>query len=186
MADPEANSLQLLNEVGKVLDQEGVRWAAIGALAVAYHGVVRASLDADAIITFKGSTSDLNRLGDALREKGWKIDIRKGEAGDPLGYVVRIQDTAENQVDLIGGISRMDPALFDRSFPDQLEGFDLKMVSAEDLVALKIFAGSAQDLADAASVVAVQGETLDRDLALALCRGFGPEEEKRAKQLLKS
>lgn len=186
MPDSGSNPLRLLHEVSRILEQEGIQWAAIGALAVAYHGIVRASLDADAIVTFKGSRTDLNRLGPILRAQGWTVDVRKGDPGDPLGYVIRILDADENQVDLIGGISRMDMALFDRVLSDELEGLPMRIVSPEDLIALKVFAGSAQDMTDAASVVEIQGEALDRNLALALCRGFGSEEGKRAEQLLKS
>jgi hypothetical protein len=41
------SSPQLLDQVGRILESKGISWATIGALAVAYHGVVRASLDAD-------------------------------------------------------------------------------------------------------------------------------------------
>jgi hypothetical protein len=183
MPDPDSNPLRLLHEVGRILDREGVSWAAIGALAVAYHGFVRASLDADAIVTFKGSRTDLERLGSSLRAQGWKVDVRKGEPGDPLGYVIRILDAGENQVDLIGGISRMDSTLFDRAITDELEGRSMRIVSPEDLIALKVFAGSAQDLADAAAVVEIQGDALNRNLIHDLCGRFGPEEKKRAQKL---
>lgn len=184
MPDPGSNPLRLLREAGDILDQEGIQWAAIGALAVAYHGIVRASLDADAVVTFKGSRTDLERLGPILRMKGWTVDVRKGDPGDPLGYVIRILDAEENQVVLMGGISRMDSALFNRVLTDDLEGLPMRIVSSEDLIALKVFAGSAQDMTDAASVVEIQGEALDRNLTLALCKGFGSEEAKRAEQLL--
>lgn len=186
MADSDSNPIRLLHEVGRILDQEGVHWAAIGALAVAYHGFVRASLDADAIVTFKGSRTDLDRLAASLRAQGWKVDVRKGGPGDPLGYVIRILDAGENQVDLIGGIARMDSALFDRALADELEGLPMRIVAPEDLIALKVFAGGIQDMADAATVVEIQGEALDRNLIRDLCRLFGPEEEKRAEKLLES
>ena len=75
---PAASSAHLLQYVGRVLESEGIKWATIGALAVAYHGWIRASMDADALITFKGSASDLDRISEKLREQGWKVDSRVG------------------------------------------------------------------------------------------------------------
>jgi hypothetical protein len=123
-------------------------------------------------------------LLERLRGKGWKVEFKEGDEGDPLGFVVRIHDDAGNQVDLIGGIRRLDPGFFDRVVEADLQGLNLLFASPEDLVALKIFAGGPKDLEDAAGVVEVAGEALDRALLIRLCRRFGPEEEKRCEKLL--
>jgi hypothetical protein len=88
------SSPRLLNDIGKVLDGKRVRWATIGALAVAYHGMYRASLDADALISMRGADLDLDGLAETLRAKGLTVDVRMGDEGDPLGFVVRITDGA--------------------------------------------------------------------------------------------
>lgn len=181
-----SNPLQLLRETGRLLDAEGVRWAAIGALAVAYHGWIRASLDADALITLRGSSLDLEGLAARLREAGLKVEVRVGDNDDPLGFVLRLEDRAGNQVDLIGGIRRLDAGFFDRIIEDALGGSPLKFASAEDLVALKVFAGSAKDMEDAAGVVEILGPSLDQERLIGLCRGFGPEEESRCRKLLET
>ena len=40
-------------DVAELLAKQGVRYAVIGAMAAAVHGVVRASLDADAIVALQ-------------------------------------------------------------------------------------------------------------------------------------
>ena len=107
-----SSSPQLLHRIGRILDAEHVNWATIDALAVAYHGVVRASLDADALITLKNAGLDLAALATLLSTQGWTVDTRIGEEGDPLGFVLRISDGASNQVDLVGGIRKLDPDFF--------------------------------------------------------------------------
>lgn len=179
------SSPQLLHQVGESLDEERVPWAAIGALAVAYHGWVRASLDSDALITLRGTGSDLQGLAAKLRGRGWTVEARTGEPGDPLAFVIRITDDRQNQVDLIG-IAGLDPGFFQRSIEADLDGLALKVASAEDLVALKIYAGGPMDLEDAAKVMEVAGPSLDRNLLLGLCADFGEEAEKRARTLLKA
>src|SRR3954469_11031576 len=94
-----SNPVQLLQEVGRILESERISWAAIGALAVAYHGVVRASLDADAAISLKGSATDIDALVRRLRKAGWKVELNLGEEGDPLAFVVRLTDKKKNRVD---------------------------------------------------------------------------------------
>jgi hypothetical protein len=187
MADPRTESpIQLLQEIGHVFDAAGIPWATIGALAVAYHGWIRASLDADALITLKGTGSNLDSLAKVLREKGWKVETRLGEPDDPLGFVVRVEDDQDNMVDLVGGIPRLDPGFFHRTLRDRTEGLDLVFASAEDLIALKVYAGSPMDLEDARKVLKASGSKLDRSLILTLCSAFGEEEGKRAQTLLAS
>jgi predicted nucleotidyltransferase len=150
----------------------------IGALAVAYHGVVRASLDADALITFKGAHLDQEELTRKLNARGWNAALRVGEDDDPLGFVIRITDASSNQVDLIGGIRRLEAGFYERNISAEIDGFVFQIASSEDLIALKIFAGSPKDLEDVEGIVQVMGTALKRDFALSLCRRFGISKEK--------
>lgn len=179
-----ANSPLLLDQIGRTLDESGVRWAAIGALAVAYHGTIRASYDADALISLKGSRTDLDQLAVTLRSSGLKVAVREGEPGDPLGFVVRIQDRTGGQVDLIGGIRKLDPDFFARAKRATIDGIKLRFASAEDLIALKVYAGGPKDLEDAEGVIRVQAGRLDQDLLRRLCKGFGARAAKSCGRLL--
>ena len=179
-----ANSPQLLAQVGQVMDEAGVRWCAIGALAVAYHGWVRASMDADALVTMRDSKVNSEQLIALLRSRGWEVEFRDGDMGDPIGFVIRIRDGQRNMVDLIGGIRKLDPAFFERRIDTELDGMKLRFASVEDLVALKIFAGGPKDLEDAAGVLEIRGASINRELLVSLCHRFGHETEKRCKRLL--
>ncbi len=182
---PEATSSpQLLDRIGRILDAAHVNWATIGALAVAYHGVVRASLDAGALITLKVARLDLDALAAVLSEQGWTVDTRLGEEGDPLGFVLRISDGSGNQVDLVGGIRKLAPGFFNRAIEDEFDGMKLRIASPEDLIALKVFAGGPKDLDDAVGVLDVQGSAINRDLVLRLCGHFGLEEESRFRNMI--
>lgn len=181
-----SNSPKLLDEIGRLLDEAGARWAAIGALAVAFHGVVRASLDADALISLRGSDIDIDQLGDRLRKRGWKAKTRMGEPGDPLGFVIRVQDKDGNQVDLIGGIRKLDSDFFQRSKRTIVDGMKLRFASPEDLIALKLFAGGPRDIEDAQGVFQVQAKSLDPDLLRKLCKVFGGATAKHCERLLQN
>ncbi|MDB5103974.1 MAG: hypothetical protein JWP91_1663 [Fibrobacteres bacterium] len=178
------SSPQMLDRIGRILDANQINWATIGALAVAYHGLVRASLDADALITLKGAALDLEGLAGLLAGQGFSVDTRMGEEGDPLGFVVRITDVNGHQVDLIGGILRLDPGFFTRSVRDEFDDMKLRFSSPEDLIALKVFAGGPQDIIDAESILDIQQAAIDKDLVLKLCKRFGPAEEALGRKLL--
>lgn len=184
MSDKFPDSPHLLAAIGKVLDEAGAKWAVIGAMAVAYHGWVRASLDADALLSLRGSTLDIDQLAERLRSKGFQAEARMGDPGDPLGFVLRIADEAGNQADLIGGIRKLESAFWNRVIEESWEGMHLRIASAEDLIALKLFAGGPKDLEDAEGVLRVQAGKLDLELVRKLCKGFGARAAKACERLL--
>jgi len=49
------------------------------------------------------------------------------------------------------------------------------MRTDEDFIAMKVYAGSPQDLADAQAAIALDREALDLDLVRALARGYGKD-----------
>jgi hypothetical protein len=175
---------ELLNRIGAMLDAQSVNWATIGALAVAYYGPVRASLDADALISLKDANLDLDGLAKILSAEGLTVETRMGEEDDPLGFVLRIFDNDRNQVDLIGGIRRLDPDFFKRTLVDEFYGLRFRMASPEDLIALKLYAGGPLDLEDAKGVLTIQSAVIDKELVLSLCRRFGANVEISSRKLL--
>ncbi len=179
-----ANAPELLSLIGRRLDAAGARWNAIGALAVAYHGPVRASLDADALVSFKTARISAQEFAAELGREGLRVEYRDGEMGDPIGFVLRIRDGGGNSVDLLGGIRKVDPGFFERGIADEPDGMKLRFASAEDLVALKLFAGGPRDLEDAAGVLAANRESIDKELLKALCHRFGRATEARCRRLL--
>ncbi len=174
----EADPSRLLGSVGVALEAAGVKWAVVGAMAVAYHGWVRASLDADAVISLNGCSLDLDQLGGMLRSHGWEVEVRMGEKGDPIGFAMLIRDAVGNQADLISGIRRLDPAFFDRTIEENWDGMRLRVASVEDLIALKVFAGRPKDIEDVEGLLQIRGASIDKALTLKLCRGFGTQATK--------
>lgn len=156
---------------------------AIGALAAAVHGVVRASLDADALISI-GSEQAERELLRALEEMGLSVEHRAPDQEDPVRGILVIKDRWKNRVDLLLGIKGLDSSAYQRVIKVAIAGAELKVVGLEDFVAMKVFAGGAQDLADVRAALAVSGNEIDSKLALALADGYGPETRKVLEELL--
>jgi hypothetical protein len=73
------------------------------------------------------------------------------------------------------GIRGFDPEAFSRSIEVSLYGEPLKFVSLEDFIAMKLFAGRPQDIADAKSAIESAFEPLDLDLVRKLASRYGAD-----------
>jgi len=177
-------STQLLADVVSVLNAHGIDYAVIGALAVAVHGVVRASVDADAVVA--AAVPQLRELRNKLMAGHLSVELRTGGVDDPVGAMMIVTDRHANRVDLLAGIQGLDGGVYDRSISLRPSGMPtaLKIVGREDLIAMKIAAGSPKDLMDAESCIAVAGDSIDAELVRKLARHFGRDVLARCDKLL--
>jgi hypothetical protein len=84
-----------------------------------------------------------------------------------------LSDTYGNRVELLGGLRGLDPLVFSRAIEVPFYGVNLRIVGREDFIAMKCFAGSAQDLADARAAFEGAQGPIDLDLLRAVTRRFG-------------
>ena len=95
-------------------------------------------------------------------------------------------DDFENRVDLMVGIRGFDPTGFSRTLEVALDGESLKFVGLEDFVAMKLFAGGPQDLADARSALEAAPEPPNKELLERLASRYGPETARSLQSLTSS
>ena len=172
----------LMIDVAEILAARGIPYAVIGAMAAAVHGVVRASLDADAVISAHLAVG--RELQREFAEKGYGAELRIGDADDPIPALLEVTDPFANRVDLLIGLRGLDPAAMTRAGEVTLSGFALRVIGREDFVAMKAHAGGPVDLADARAVIEVDPAGLDRELVRRIAAGFGKEAVRRVKTLL--
>lgn len=182
--DGPAQSPELLVVVIEILSSLAVDYAVIGAMAGSFHGAVRASIDADAIVLMQ-STDKRSSLISALTDYGLSVDYREPDFDDPVRGLIRITDQYGNQVDLLLGIQGFDLSAFNRCKAMTLFEKHLKVIGLEDYIAMKIYAGSALDLLDARSAITVSGDQIDQQLLEQLVLRYGKEAQERL-ALLKS
>jgi predicted nucleotidyltransferase len=166
-------SALLLLDVVRVLGKEQVDYAIVGAMAASVYGVIRASRDADALLSI--SVPALAELEQTFRAAGFYTELRRGDFYDPIGAVLTLQDSFDNQVDLLVGIRGFDPEAFSRSIEVSLYGEPLKFVSLEDFLAMKVFASGPQDIADAKNAIESALEPLDLDLVRKVAARYGAD-----------
>ncbi|MGE3828967.1 MAG: hypothetical protein AB7G76_15100 [Steroidobacteraceae bacterium] len=169
-------------DIAGLLEARGVRYAVIGAMAAAVHGVVRASLDADAVVALH--VREAQALRQALIEEGFEAAVRTGDADDPIPGLLEIKDRHGNRVDLLLGLRGMDPELLTRTRQVRLGDATLEFVSREDFIAMKAFAGGPVDLEDARAVIDLDPGTLNLELLRRLAQRFGRDAARAVEQLI--
>ena len=158
--------MKLLFEVAGHLQDAGIGYALIGAAAMAARGVSRATLDLDVLVT----DARVLRAPDwAGLPAGTKVDVRPGDADDPLAGVVRFDRAGERPVDLVVGRFEWQRRAVERADPLALEGRLLRVARSVDIVLSKLFAGGPQDAWDVAQLLALPSERglaaqVERDL----------------------
>ena len=160
----------LLLDVIDVLDREGIDYGVIGALAAAVYGAIRASADADALVSL--TVAKLSTLSQIFRKKGFSAELRRGDAEDPIPAMLVVGDKHQNRVDLLGGLRGLDPQALSRTVEIPFSGTTMRVVSREDFIAMKCFAGGPQHMEDARIALRTADE-IDLDLLRKVARRFG-------------
>lgn len=178
---PGQSALLLLDAV-EVLEQEQIDYAVVGAMAASIHGVVRASTDADAVISLLSKKpSDLER---SFNSAGFQTELRIGDPEDPIPALLQLMDSFGNRVDLLVGLRGLEAEAFSRAMDVPFQGAVLRVISLEDFVAMKLFAGGPQDLMDAENAVSLAGDSLDIVALKRLTKRYGRDALKNLDKIL--
>jgi hypothetical protein len=135
--------MRLLDQVTRLLDDRQVSFALIGAAALAARGISRSTFDVDLLATDDRVLRD--EFWDTLREGGVVADVRRGDSLDPLRGVIRIEVAGQRPVDVIVGRHAWQARAVERA---ERSSGSLPVVTACDLILLKLYAGGPQDLWD--------------------------------------
>ena len=180
---PGQSALLLMDAVAE-LEIEKIDYAVIGAMAASLYGVVRASLDADAIVSLP--IQQAPALERKFRGAGFRTILNRGDPDDPIPAVLGIGDSFQNRVDLLVGLRGLDSAAFARAVEVPFQGASLRFIGREDFVAMKVFAGGPQDVADAEAVIGAGRTALDTALLRRLAKQFGRDTAELLEELLAS
>jgi hypothetical protein len=180
--DKGGQSALLLLDVVEILRREKVDYAIIGALALSVLGVVRATMNADALLF--AEPGRLAKLEKKFKQKGFVRELRTAEADDPVSGLLVLSDDFGNHVKLLGGLRDMDPEILSRTLEINFRDEKLHIVGREDFIAMKCYAGGAQDILDARSAYRAAPGPIDLDLLRTVTRRFGREAADRLQEVL--
>ncbi len=176
-------SALLLLDAIEVLARERIDYAVIGAMAASIHGVVRASTDADVVLSLGGRKgSDLEQQ---FKSAGFQTEYRLGGVDDPIPAVLQLSDAFKNRVDLLVGLRGLEPDAFSRAIEVKFQGISMRVISLEDFIAMKVFAGGPQDMSDARNAIRAGGHALDLVLVRRLAKRYGRDASEGLEALLR-
>ena len=133
------------------LDAAGIRYVLIGGVAVAARGAGRSTLDIDMLTTDSAVLKD--EFWAAISDRGFRVDVRKGDWDDPLAGVVRID--AGEAIDVVVGKYKWESAVIERAETMTVRGIELRVPKTADLILLKLSAGGPRDNTDAGRLLRV-------------------------------
>jgi hypothetical protein len=153
----------LLKVVAEALDRAAIPHMVVGSLASTYHGEPRATQEIDIVID-----PEPEQLAEFLRSfDGEPFDVGDGRAALASRSMFNVIDGASGwKIDFIVRKDRAFSAVgMSRRIDAEVLGVPIFMATAEDTVVAKFeraaASGSERQLADAAAVIAVSGDTLD-------------------------
>lgn len=145
--------MKLLGRVVVLLERSEIPHCLIGAAAMAAHGVPRSTLDLDLLTTDRRVLDE--SLWAPLRDGETAVQVRRGDAKDPLAGVVRVSAPELRAVDLIVGRFSWQADIVTRASPISVQGVEISVAEPADLILLKLYAGGPQDRWDIQQILAV-------------------------------
>jgi hypothetical protein len=119
---------------------------------MAVHGVSRSTHDVDLLALDPACLAPSTWA--ALTQKGVSVDIRRGDADDPLAGVVQLAEGVAAPIDLVVGRSAWQAGVLDRATSRSIEDSLVPVASATDLILLKLYAAGPQDAWDVEQLLA--------------------------------
>lgn len=179
---PGESALLLLDVIDLLADQN-IEYAVVGALAASIHGAVRASMDADVVLSV--GVPQAEGIEQKLKIGGFQTELARGDFDDPIPALLKVIDQYGNRVDLLIGLKGLEPQAFSRVTTVAFQGSTVRFIGREDFIAMKVFAGGPMDLVDAARAVTAAGASLDLELVRRLAKRFGRDALESLERLLK-
>ncbi|MBI2828204.1 MAG: hypothetical protein HYX77_02885 [Acidobacteria bacterium] len=144
--------MTLFAQIIALFHREDIPCALIGASALAVHGIPRSTYDLDLLTTSPRALEP--SLWEPLSAHGVSVDVRAGDAADPLRGVVRMQQAGDRDVDVVVGRHQWQRDLLGRAVPSRVLNEDVPVVLKGDLILLKLYAGGHQDVWDIEQLLA--------------------------------
>lgn len=139
-----------LRSVAAVATELDLRWYVFGAQATIVYGVPRATADVDVTIE---PPDDVEELVVSLKANGLQLQVE-----DPVTFVAQTSvlpavHESGFPVDIVIGRSGLEDEFLSRAQLTMFApGFDVPVITPEDLVVSKVLAGRPKDLSDAEAV----------------------------------
>lgn len=168
--------VQAIHKAIEIFESERIPYCLIGGLAVSLYTQPRSTQDVDFMLLLPRKES--KSLMERLNHEGHQAHLKEADLVDPVGDVLHflIKDDATGQVvpfDAIISKYTYQKDMIDRSAKAEFLGKATPVIQKEDLICLKLIAGSPKDLLDAVNVANDNKDTLDIEAIHDTCEAMG-------------
>lgn len=168
--------LDAMQKIAGVFEAENTPYCLIGGFAVSFYTQPRATKDIDFMVLL--SKEGTKRLAERLRSENMQFQLRTADLHDPVGDVLKItiQDAMTKQnieIDVIISKYVYHKVMIERSAPARVLGRTIPVINREDLICLKLGAGSPKDLLDAVNIANDSKGKLNTSLIEETCEDMG-------------
>lgn len=153
-------SVEVLAALKKVLGPRRIRWYVFGAQAALIYGSARMTMDVD--VTISVTQERIRPLVAALFKGGFASRSDDIEAFFARSRVIPLYHKRTRMpLDLVVARDALEASFLERARPIDIGGLRVPVISPEDLVVAKLFAGRPRDLGDVRSVLGAMGDSMD-------------------------
>lgn len=152
----------ILEKLFRVLNALDIPYILIGGYAAAAWGYIRATKDTDFLAGI--SFDRIDRVIEDLKGQGFSVEYRSGDIEDPVRGLIKLRFPAVGEtefIELLLGIKKMPPDVYLRAKKLHFAGMEIPVISPEDLIVLKLIAGSPLDISDAQNIYEIVKDQLD-------------------------
>jgi hypothetical protein len=161
-----------LTDAANFLVSQGIAYALIGGMAASLRGQTRTTADVDLVIDT--DVSHALALIKRLDRSTFRPLFDNVAEVVERSFILPLRHRTTNiKVDMSLGLSGFEQKLIGRAEPLDVSGTMVSVVTAEDLLVMKILAGRPQDTHDARGIVAAQAQRLDWEYCMNVARELG-------------
>jgi hypothetical protein len=153
-------SVELLAALAKILKAGKIRWYVFGAQAALIYGSARMTMDVD--VTVALAPDEVRPLVARLARSGFAARVEDLEAFFVRSRVVPlVHRKTRMPLDLVVARDSLEMMFLERARETEIGGLRVPVISPEDLIIAKLFAGRPRDIEDVRAVVGTLATTLD-------------------------
>jgi hypothetical protein len=153
-------SVELLAALAKVLRARKIRWYVFGAQAAIVYGSPRMTMDVD--VTVAVPAEGVRPLVEELLGAGFTSRVDDLEAFFTRSRVVPlVHQRTRMPLDLVVARDSLEMAFLERARLIDVGRLKVPIITPEDLVIAKLFAGRPRDLEDVRAVLGTMGSSMD-------------------------
>ncbi len=153
---------ELLASLAVALEAVGAGWYVFGAQAALLYGAARLTADVDVTVHLHDKPTKV--LVKALSAAGFQLRV-EGDDFIERTRVIPVLHTATGvPADIVLAGPGIEELFLERAIMRDLDGVQVPVACAEDIVVMKILAGRPKDIEDVVAVLAAHPDDLDLDL----------------------